>query len=159
METKSDGEMPLALGQKFRIVKHGFDKNEVFAFIVSLIDQNNEYAKKLQHLDSLRKLAENTVIEANKMAESIKVEIVEKAREEATAIIREAEKKAREEVERIIADAEKSSQETISAAEQRASDILKSAEGEAEQIGPLRRKKPLGLLLKHSRRLKNWQER
>ena len=134
METKKDGQMTLAVGQTFRIVKHGFDKNEVFAFIASLIDQNNEYAKKLEHLDSLRKLAEHTVIEANKMAESIKVEIVEKAREEATAIMREAEKKAREEVERIIADAEESSQNRISAAEQLASDTLKRAEDEAGQI-------------------------
>ena len=134
METKNDGQMTLAVGQTFRIVKHGFDKNEVFTFIASLIDQNNEYAQKLEHLDSLRKLAEHTVIEANKMAESIKVEIVEKAREEATAIMREAEKKAREEAERIIADAAESSQNRISAAEQLASDILKRAEDEAGQI-------------------------
>jgi len=131
MEIKS-GKAKEIWGRKFRIVKNGLDEREVFSFIGSLIDQNREYAKKLEHLDSLVRIAENMIIEADKQAEGIKIEAEEKAGEKAKAIIIQAEEQTKAETERIITEAERSSQERISAAEQLGRDIVKAAEEKAE---------------------------
>ena len=131
MEIKS-GKAKEIWGRKFRIVKNGLDEREVFSFIGSLIDQNREYAKKLEHLDSLVRVAENMIIEADKQAEGIKIEAEEKAGEKAKAIIIQAEEQTKAETERIITEAERSSQERISAAEQLGRDIVKAAEEKAE---------------------------
>ena len=131
MESKS-GKAKEIWGRKFRIVKNGLDEREVFSFISSLIDQNKEYAEKLEHLNSLVRLAENMIIEAAKQAEGIKIEAEEKAGEKAKAIIIQAEEQTKAETERIITEAERSSQERISAAEQLGRDIVKAAEEKAE---------------------------
>jgi vacuolar-type H+-ATPase subunit H len=134
----SDGKIREIWGRKFKIVKNGLDEAEVFSFIGGLIDQNNALASKLEHLDSLTKLAERTVIEANKQAQSIKKEVEEKANASAALIIAEAEEKARKEVDRITSESERkarqSVQEKIAAAEQQAQEILKAAEEKAESI-------------------------
>jgi vacuolar-type H+-ATPase subunit E/Vma4 len=62
--------------------------------------------EKTKHLDSLAKLAESTIIEADKQAESIKVEAEERARAEEERIVNEARDKASTEAERILAEAQ-----------------------------------------------------
>ena len=57
-------------------------------------EQSKDEEDKLQHLESLTKFAENTIIEAGKYAESIKAEIESVAKDSANMIIREAEEKA-----------------------------------------------------------------
>ena len=91
-------------GQQFRVVKRGLDANEVSEFIRSLLDQNNDLQGRLQHLHSLRRLAEKVVIRAEDQAEKMK---------------REAEERA---------------QEQLLLAEQRAREILRAAEEEAEAM-------------------------
>ncbi len=54
----SKGDASELWRQKFKIVKHGLDQTQVFSFISDLIDQNQELANKLEHVDSLKKLAE-----------------------------------------------------------------------------------------------------
>jgi len=81
--------------------------DDISAFINSLIDQNSELVNKLEHIDSLKKLADKTVLEARREAESIKVEAEEKAAE----IITGAEKKARTEARKIINKAKKKAEE------------------------------------------------
>ena len=130
MQTKN-GKVRELWGRKFRIIKNGLDEREVFSFISSLIDQNNEYARKQEHLDSLIRLAENTVIEADKQAESIKIEAEEEASEKAKEIINQAEEQAKAEAEGIIAEAEKSSLDRIAASEHLAQDMIKAAEEKA----------------------------
>ena len=134
----SDGKIRELWGRKFKIVKNGLDEAEVFSFIGGLIDQNNALASKLEHLDSLTKLAERTVIEANKQAQGMKKEAEEKANASAASIIAEAEEKARKEIERIISEGERkarqSAQEKIAAAEQQAQFMLTAAEEKAESI-------------------------
>jgi len=105
MGTQS-GNVKELWGRNFKIVRNGLDEAEVFSFVGNLIDQNNEYALKLENLDTLIRLAENTVIEANKQAESSKVEIEEKANVSAAALISEAEQKAKTETGIIITEAQ-----------------------------------------------------
>jgi vacuolar-type H+-ATPase subunit H len=134
----SEGKTRDLWGRKFKIVKNGLDEAEVFSFIGGLIDQNNALASKLEHLDSLTKLAERTVIEANKQGQAIKKEADEKANASAASIIAEAEEKARKEIERITSEGERkarqSVQEKIAAAEQQAQSMLTAAEEKAELI-------------------------
>ena len=134
----SDSKIREIWGRKFKIVKNGLDEAEVFSFIGGLIDQNNALASKLEHLDSLTKLAERTVIEANKQAQGIKKEGEEKANASAASIIAEAEEKARKEIDRITSEGERkarqSAQEKIAAAEQQAQSMLTAAEEKAESI-------------------------
>lgn len=134
----SDGKIREIWGRKFKIVKNGLDENEVFSFIGGLIDQNNALASKLEHLDSLTKLAERTVIEANKQAQGIKKEAEEKANASAASIIAEAEEKAKKETERITSEGERKArqiaQEKIAAAEQQAQSLLKASDEKAESI-------------------------
>ena len=134
----SDSKIRELWGRKFKIVKNGLDEAEVFSFIGGLIDQNNALASKLEHLDSLTKLAERTVIEANKQAQSTKKEGEEKANAGAASIIAEAEEKASKEIDRITSEGERkarqSAQEKIAAAEQQAQSMLTAAEEQAESI-------------------------
>ena len=128
---RRDGKVREIWGRQFRIVRDGLDETEVFAFVGRLIEQNSELSSRLEHLDSLKRLAENAVIEANKQAESIKIETSEEANQKAKGIIIQAEEQTKAEAERIIAEAEQSSLDRIAASEQLAQDMLKAAEEEA----------------------------
>ncbi len=128
---RKDGKVKEIWGRQFRIVKDGLDEAEVFAFVGRLIEQNSELSSKLEHVNSLKRLAENAVIEATKQAKSMKIETRQAANEKAREIIIQAEEKTKAEVERIIAEAEKSSLDSIAAAEQLAQDMLQASEEKA----------------------------
>jgi cell division septum initiation protein DivIVA len=88
-------------GQQFRVVKRGLDESEVADFISSLLEQNTDLQGRLQHLNSLRRLAEKVVIRAEDQAEKMRREAEERAQEKlllaeqrATEILREAEEAA-----------------------------------------------------------------
>jgi vacuolar-type H+-ATPase subunit H len=90
------------------ICRHVFvdgDEAEVLDFLGGLIEQNRKLASQLEHLESLMRLAERTVIEAGKEADNIKKEIIEKANSQAATIITEGEEKAKTKADDIIADA------------------------------------------------------
>jgi F0F1-type ATP synthase membrane subunit b/b' len=134
----SDGKIKDIWGRKFKIVKNGLDEGEVFSFIGGLIDQNNDLSNKLQHLDSLKKLAERTVIEAEKQAEVIRKEIEEKANTKAASIVSKAEKDAKVEADRIISEVkqkvEQDAQVKITAAIQQGQNLIKEAEEKGEAL-------------------------
>lgn len=105
--------------------------------------------EKLAHLDSLTRLAESTVVQAEKEAEALRAEIEEEAQVSASAIVAEAEERAKAVEERIVSEAEETatvnaegivteaeqvSQENIATAEERARQIICAAEEQAEQI-------------------------
>ena len=73
-------------GREFEIVKDGLSQSQVDTFIARLIEQNQALIRKTEQLTVLEKLAEHTVAEADKLAESIKG----KAQEEATDIVQMA---------------------------------------------------------------------
>ncbi len=93
-------------GQQFRVVKIGLDADEVSDFIRVLLDRNSDLQSKLEHLHSLRRLAEKVVIRAGDQAEKMKQEAEERA------------------------------QEKLLLAEQRACEILRAAEEEADAARP-----------------------
>ena len=136
-------------GQKFRLVKNGLDEAEVASFISTLTRQKNELAGKLEHLSALTKLAESTVVEAEKQAKSIRMQVEEEAKAQAASIIAEAEEQAKSEGDKIIAEskqraeevrqtgvalAERQAEETIKNAEARAGEVKRVAEEEASRI-------------------------
>jgi len=122
-------------GQKFRIVKNGLDEAEVSSFISALTRQNNELANKLEHLSALTKLAESTVVEAEKQAKSIRMQAGEEAKAQAASIIGAAEMQAKSEGDKIIAEskqrAEEVAQTRIASAERQAEETIKNAEAKA----------------------------
>ena len=101
--TKKNGQQKELFGRTFKLVRNGLDEDEIRSFVDSLIEQNASLLAKLEHLDSLKKLAEMTVIEAQKEAESIRVEIEGNANTKAAAILAEAteaaEKQGKERIE------------------------------------------------------------
>ncbi len=116
------------------------------------IDASDEIGtgnEKLAHLDSLTRLAESTVVQAEKEAEAIRAEIEGEAQVSASAIVAEAEEMAKAEEERIISEAEETAtvnaeciateaeqacQEKIAAAKERAQEIITAAEEQAQEI-------------------------
>ena len=68
-------------GQRFRVVKWGLDADEVSTFVRGLLDQNSDLQGRLEHLHSLRRLAEKIVIRAEDQAERMKAEAEERAQE------------------------------------------------------------------------------
>jgi vacuolar-type H+-ATPase subunit H len=75
--------------------------DDVSFILTSLIDQNAELIGRLEHLESLKELAERTVLEAYEEAERIKAE----AEQKAANIISRAEEEARATADRIISEA------------------------------------------------------
>ena len=134
----SNGKTKEQLRPKFKTVKNGLDEAEVFSYINELVEQNKNLSNKLEHLDSLIRLAEKTVIEADNESQRIKKEIEENANTKAATVIAEAEKKAKTEANSVIVEAQRRAehrtQELIAAAEQQAQSILKDAEAKAEKI-------------------------
>lgn len=118
--------------------KNGLDPDEVYSFIVELINQNAELSQKLENLDSLVKLSENTLTETRKQAEHIAVGIEREAHNRASTIISEAENRAKMEADRIRAETEQriedARQERINAAIQEGQLITEKAIEMAEII-------------------------
>jgi vacuolar-type H+-ATPase subunit H len=125
--TGKNGKVREIWGRQFTIVKNGLDEGEVFSFVGSLIEQNNDYAEKLEHLDALTRLGESTVVEAEREAERIRLQAHEIASEETRAVVAELEEKAKVEAQRIIAESEQLAQEMLKSAEE-------TARAQAERI-------------------------
>ena len=106
-------------GQRFNIVKKGLDETQVTAYVGDLLERYKTFAEEHEHLDSLRRLAESTVKEADKLA----VEIRQNAQKEAEA-----------EASRIIAQAREQAQKTVAEAESQAQTIISEVHVEAERI-------------------------
>ena len=81
---------------EFRRVKEGLDEAQVSSFVSELTGQRDELIQRTEHLSSLTTLAERTVAEDDKLAEEIKVRIVEEANAEATGILAQAETRAQQ---------------------------------------------------------------
>jgi vacuolar-type H+-ATPase subunit H len=125
-------------GQRFRIVKNGLDEAEVSSFISTLIQQSNELANKVEHLSALTKLAESTVVEAEKQAKSIKMQTEGEAKAQAASIVAAAEEQAKLEAEKIIAEskqrAEEVAQTRVAVAERQAEETIKNAEARTDNV-------------------------
>jgi len=122
----------------FLTAESELDPDELRSFIISLVDQNAELGRKLEELNSVIKLSENTLTEVRKQAERIASEIVKEANNRASAIISEAQKKGKLEADRIEAEArqkkEEARQKGVNAAAEEGQDILQSAINKGEII-------------------------
>jgi len=111
-------------GHEFKRVKNGLDEAQVTTFIDELIKERDELAQSQNHTASLNRLAEMTVVEADKLATQIKAEATEQAKAESAAIIDKAKEQARQMAEKKIAEA-------VEIANEKANAIKAKAEGEA----------------------------
>ena len=100
--------------------------DDLSAFIASLIDQNSELLAKLEHLDNLKELADKTVLEAHKEADTIRMETEKKANDDAAAILARAEEKAKAAAQKIVARAKEKAEKIIAEAKQEAEAALRT---------------------------------
>ena len=111
-------------GREFTRVKNGLDEAQVAPFIDELTEERDKLAQSQDHIASLNRLAEMTVVESDKLATQIKTEAEEQARAEGTAIIDKAKEQARQMAEQKIAEA-------VEIANEKANAIQAKAEEEA----------------------------
>ena len=86
-------------GWGFKRVKNGLDEAQVASIINELTGQREALIQRTDHLDSLNKLAERTVTEADRLAEEMATEAIDRAKAEAAAIIAEAKAQAQQMME------------------------------------------------------------
>jgi hypothetical protein len=120
---KKDGVVVLE-GCEFKRVKNGLDEAQVASFIDELIKERDKLAQSQDHIASLNRLAEMTVVEADRLATQVKTEATEQAKAEGTAIIDKAREQARQITEKKIAEA-------VEIANEKANSIKAKAEEEA----------------------------
>ena len=92
-------------GREFKRVKNGLDEVQVAPFIDELTEERDKLAQSQDHIASLNRLAEMTVVESDKLATQIKTEAEEQAKAEGTAIMDKAKEQARQMAEQKIAEA------------------------------------------------------
>jgi hypothetical protein len=107
-------------GCEFTRVKNGLDEAQVAPFIDELTRERDKLAQSQDHIASLNRLAEMTVVEADKLATQIKTETEEQAKAEGTAIIDKAKEQARQMAEQKIAEAVEIANEKAKAIQARA---------------------------------------
>jgi len=111
-------------GCEFKRAKNGLDETQVASFINELVQQRDKLAESQDHLASLNRLAERTIVEADKLAKQIKTEAAEQAKADSAAIVDKAKEQARQTVEKKVAEA-------VRLADQEAAAIRAKAEEEA----------------------------
>ena len=120
-------------GHEFSLAKNGLDETQVVSFVNELISERDLLLQRAEHLSTLTKLAEKTIVEADRLAEEIKKEAIDEAKAEAKAILAEADEQAQQMMEEKRA-------EIITIATEDAEAIKSNAEREAgvlieQQIG------------------------
>jgi vacuolar-type H+-ATPase subunit E/Vma4 len=136
-DSSKDGVITLG-GREFKRVKNGVDEVQIGAFVDELIRERDELAQSQHHIASLTKLAETTIVEADRLAKQIKAEASEQATAESAAII----DKAKEEAQHL--------------AEKKQAEVLETAKREADAMRAEAEKKA-AVLLENERR-KIWDE-
>ena len=115
-----DGVVTLG-GREFNRVKNGLDEAQMKSFIDELVKERDELAQSQHHTASLKKLAETTIVEADRLAKQIKAEASEQAKAESAAVI----DKAREQGQQM---AERKQAEILKIANEKADAIQSQAE-------------------------------
>jgi cell division septum initiation protein DivIVA len=92
-------------GREFKRAKNGLDEAQVASFIDDLIKERDKLAQFQNNITSLNRLAEMTIVEADKLAAQIKTEAAEQAKAGSAAIIDKAKEQARQMSEKKISEA------------------------------------------------------
>ena len=98
-------EVVVLAGYEFKRVKNGLDEAQVESFIGELIKERDKLTQSQDHIASLNRLAEMSVVEADKLAAQIKTEAAEQAKATSAAIIDKAKEQARQIAEKKISEA------------------------------------------------------
>jgi cell division initiation protein len=114
-------------GHEFKKTADGLDKGEVISFVTELMKKNESLLKRADHLESLTKLAEKTIMDADEVAKQVQEEAKEQAKAEAKKILSGAE----EEAQRLI---EERKAEATAVAKREAEAIKAKAQKQAETI-------------------------
>ena len=114
-------------GHEFSLAKNGLDEAQVVSFVNELISERDSLLQRAEHLSTLTKLAEKTIVEADRLSEEIKKEAIDEAKAEAEAILAKADEQAQQMME------EKRGEIIIIATEE-AEAIKANAEREAELL-------------------------
>jgi cell division septum initiation protein DivIVA len=145
-------------GHEFKRVKNGLDEAQVISFIDDLIKERDKLAQSQDHIASLNRLAERSIVEADKLAMQIRTEAAEQAKAESAAIVDKAKEQARQMAEKKIAEAAKLANEEADAikakAEEEAARLLENQKNKIR--GELRNlvNQQSGYLLEELERLK-----
>ncbi len=83
-------------GREFDLAKNGLNEAQIVPFVNELIGERDQLVQSMEHLSSLTKLAEKTIVEADRLAEEIKKEAIDQTKTEATAIMAKAEEQAQQ---------------------------------------------------------------
>lgn len=83
-------------GHEFSIAKNGLDETQVVSFINELINERDLLLQRMEHLSTLTKLAEKTIVEADRLAEDIKKEAIDETKTEVEAILAKADEEAQQ---------------------------------------------------------------
>jgi len=110
-------------GHEFSLAKNGLDEAQVVSFVNELISERDLLLQRMEHLSTLTKLAEKTIVEADRLAEEIKKEAID----EAKAILAKADEQAQQLIEEKRA-------EIMTIATEEAEVIKANAEREAELL-------------------------
>jgi hypothetical protein len=102
-------------GHTFSKIKRGLDEKELIPFIEEMIKNHDKQNEQQEHLSSLTRLYEKTVIEADDLARQIKQEAEEEAQAAARVILSEAEENAQRIVEEKKAEARAVAQSEVHA--------------------------------------------
>ncbi len=125
-------------GVDFRVVPQGLAEDEVVSFVDKLMKESRTAGDEQERAASLHRLAEQTVVEADKLAESIKQQATEEAEEAAARIAADSEEQATVQSQRIIKKAEREAAALSNAAgsksEKEAQEVIARARAEVQEI-------------------------
>ena len=125
-------------GVEFRLVPEGLAEEDVVSFVNDLQVKRKQGQGDDGGQASLLKLAEQTVIEADRLAESIKDQAREEAEEQAAAILAVSKKQAIKEARGLVDKAQREvtvqTEAVVSKAKKDAEDIVSKARRDAEQV-------------------------
>jgi cell division septum initiation protein DivIVA len=133
-------------GHEFKKAAEGLDRGQVESFIEELMKKHEALIKRTEHLTSLTKLAEKTIVEADTVAKQVRGEAEEKAKAEAKAILSEAEEKAQQ-------LAQEKRAEALARVDQEVKAIKAKAQQEAERMLEEKAKEIQPELRKNAKRL------
>jgi len=125
-------------GVSFRVVPDGLAEDEVVSFVNKIMEKGRSPNEDQERQDSLRILAEQTVVEADRLAGEIKQQARQDSEDEANRTRLAAEEQAKAELDRMVKQAERDvaaeSRTTIANSEKQAQDILNKARMESRNI-------------------------
>jgi hypothetical protein len=121
-------------GRDFALVPDGLSEGDVTAFVEEIISRHKDPEERLEHIDSLHRLATDTLREAQELAELHKSEGRKKADDEAQVVITDATERARTIIEFAETQARELRQEAKTDSEREAASAMLVAEIKAKEL-------------------------